>query len=227
MSERKFLVFEKNLDQLFVRCRICGEPTVDVKKSTVGSMVRVHAECMAGHVDLWHSQPVINQQPVGNILLSAAILLSGGLFSTFYLFASLLNFAFIGKSTFYELQHRILWPVIDKAWHDHVGVVQMLAQGRALRLCGDARCDSPGYSATYGTYTLMDMLDGLICGFSLVQVTETDHNSGAMEKEGLRRLLLQLRRDGLNVSLLATDRSAQIRAMMRRESPTIKHRFDI
>ena len=133
------------------------------EKSTVGSMVRVHAECMAGHVDSWHSQPVINQQPVGNILLSAAILLSGGLFSTFYLFASLLNFAFIGKSTFYELQHRILWPVIDKAWHDHVGVVQMLAQGRALRLCGDARCDSPGYSATYGTYTLMDMLDGLIC----------------------------------------------------------------
>ena len=172
-------------------------------------------------------QPVINQQPVGNILLSAAILLSGGLFSTFYLFASLLNFAFIGKSTFYELQHRILWPVIDKAWHDHVGVVQMLAQGRALRLCGDARCDSPGYSATYGTYTLMDMLDGLICGFSLVQVTETDHNSGAMEKEGLRRLLLQLRCDGLNVSLLATDRSPQIRAMMRREFPTIKHQFDI
>ena len=115
MSERKFLVFEKNLDQLFVRCRICGEPTVDVKRSTVGSMVRVHAECMAGHVDSWHSQPVINQQPVGNILLSAAILLSGGLFSTFYLFASLLNFAFIGKSTFYEMQHRILWPVIDKA----------------------------------------------------------------------------------------------------------------
>ena len=96
-----------------------------------------------------------------------------------------------------------------------------------MRLCGDARCDSPGYSATYGTYTLMDMLDGLICGFSLVQVTETDHNSGAMEKEGLRRLLLRLRRDGLNVSLLATDRSPQIRAMMRREFPTIKHQFDI
>ena len=35
---------------------------------------------------------------------------------------------------------------------------------------GDARCDSPGYSAKYGSYTLMDLVTKKILDFQLVQV---------------------------------------------------------
>jgi hypothetical protein len=37
-------------------------------------------------------------------------------------------------------------------------------------LGGDARCDSPGYSAKYGSYTLMDLVTKKILDFQLVQV---------------------------------------------------------
>ena len=47
--------------------------------------------------------------------LWAAILLSGGLFSTFFTFASLLNLAFIGGRTFYYIQKQLLCPVVHHA----------------------------------------------------------------------------------------------------------------
>lgn len=39
---------------------------------------------------------------------------------------------------------------------------------------GDARCDSPGYSAKYGTYTIMDLERNKILDFQLVQVKHSD-----------------------------------------------------
>ena len=52
-------------------------------------------------------------------------------------------------------------------------------------LHGDGRCDSPGYSAKYCTYYIMDSVSGLILDYNLVQSTETE-SSVAMEKEGLQ-----------------------------------------
>ena len=48
-------------------------------------------------------------------------------------------------------------------------VVEYL-RGEQLHLSGDGRCDSPGYSAKYGTYSLMDSATDLILDYSLVQV---------------------------------------------------------
>ena len=43
-------------------------------------------------------------------------------------------------------------------------------QGRVLTLGGDARCDSPGFSAKFGSYTLMDLEFGKVVDLQLVQV---------------------------------------------------------
>ncbi len=58
-------------------------------------------------------------------------------------------------------------------------------------LAGDARCDSPGYNAKFGTYTLMHA-DGChqsgsrkIVDTQLVQVSEVK-NSNHMEPEGMK-----------------------------------------
>ena len=94
-------------------------------------------------------------------------------------------------------------------------------------LSGDGRCDSPGYSAKYGTYSLMDNATGFIIDYSLVQVTETGTSVG-MEKEGLRRSLATVIGDlNLSVATLATDRHCQIAAFMRMEYPSINHQFDV
>ena len=54
-----------------------------------------------------------------------------------------------------------------------------MKQSGSVDVCGDGRCDSPGHSAKYGTYTLMDEKTNLIIEFSVVQVTEVT-SSNAM-----------------------------------------------
>ena len=44
-----------------------------------------------------------------------------------------------------------------------------------MDLCGDGRSDSPGHSAKYGTYSLIDEATGHITDFSFVQVSEVLH----------------------------------------------------
>ena len=39
-----------------------------------------------------------------------------------------------------------------------------------LVLAGDGRCDSPGYSAKFGSYTLMEQQVNRVVDFQLVQV---------------------------------------------------------
>ena len=41
---------------------------------------------------------------------------------------------------------------------------------KQLHLSGDGRCDSPGYSAKYGTCTLINYATDLVLDYSLVQV---------------------------------------------------------
>ena len=43
-------------------------------------------------------------------------------------------------------------------------------EGKELILGGDGRCDSPGHSAKYGSYSLMDLEQNRILDSQLVQV---------------------------------------------------------
>ena len=61
-------------------------------------------------------------------------------------------------------------------------------RGKQLHLSGDICCDSPGYSAKYSTYTIMDSATDLILDYSLV----------AMEKEGLQCCLDKLLTQDVN-----------------------------
>ena len=53
---------------------------------------------------------------------------------------------------------------------------------------GDVRCDSPGYSAKYGTYTIMEASSSKIIDFHVSHV-QLSGNSARMEKGGLLKLL--------------------------------------
>lgn len=44
------------------------------------------------------------------------------------------------------------------------------ADGRKVDLAGDGRCDSPGHSALYGVYSMMDSLTGKALYFELIKV---------------------------------------------------------
>jgi hypothetical protein len=49
VEQKTFVVFEKNLDELFVTCSTCAKPIVEQSKQCIGSMVVVQAVCVDGH----------------------------------------------------------------------------------------------------------------------------------------------------------------------------------
>ena len=154
VSDRKFVVFESQLDQLLARCQSCGQVVEEKEKKVTGSLLSVTCHCLNGHTTVWDSQPTYGRgmfkTGIGNILIAAAILFSGGVYSTFSLWASLLNLSFIGRSTFFHIQSTILCPVVNYVWLLQVEAIHFLCKGRKVKLSGDGRCDSPGYSAKFG-----------------------------------------------------------------------------
>ena len=99
-EQKKFIVFEENLDKLFVTYSTCFMPNADFSKILVGSMVEIHILCVDGHKNKWQSQPKIDSNIAGNVLLAGSILFSGNSFQNINSFAQRLNLAFIGKSFF-------------------------------------------------------------------------------------------------------------------------------
>lgn len=83
-----------------------------------------------------------------------------------------------------------------------------------LSVSGDGRNDSPGHSAQYLTYTLMNHDNKDIVAMAIVDKREANLKSPNMEKIGLQRALTQLTDAGLTVSELVTDAHVQIAAMM-------------
>ena len=74
-GERKFIVYERQLDKLLYICKTCNS-LCDIEKSVTGSLVTVTTICPNNHISKWSSQPVIGELPEGNLLISAAILFS-------------------------------------------------------------------------------------------------------------------------------------------------------
>ena len=95
-----------------------------------------------------------------------------------------------------------------------------------VEVVGDGRCDSPGHSAKYGTYSLMDSTTNQLICFIVVHVANAG-NSVAMEKYGLIKILDSLEETGVNVACLTTDRHISIRKYMREDRSKILHQFDI
>ena len=65
-------------------------------------------------------------------------------------------------------------------WHCHqLSLLSLLkSAGTKLTLGGDGRADSPGHSAKYGSYTVMDLEQHVVVDMQLVQVyTHNSHKS--------------------------------------------------
>ena len=73
----------------------------------------------------------------------------------------------------------------------------------------------------------MDIKHKVILDFERLHVSETG-SSGTMEKEGLSRILKRFKNADITVATLATDRSPQIKAMMRnKDFEEVDHQFDV
>jgi ribonuclease HI len=225
--EKKFIVFESQLHKLFKICQHCGSSIDTTTQINQGSMVAIATNCLNGHSVSWQSQPLIEGTAAGNILIPASILFSGNTYKRIADFAKYLNLQFVSSSHYYSTQTNTLFPVVQHTWlTSQNALVKKLNQSDGVDVCGDGRCDSPGHSAKYGTYTLMDEKTNLIIEFSLVQVTEVT-SSNAMEYEGCKRALNSIIKNKIPIRCLTTDRHTTITAKMRTNYANIVHQYDV
>ena len=85
-----------------------------------------------------------------------------------------------------------------------------------VTLAGDGRCDSPGHSAKYSTYTMLDVETDLVVDFKVVSVCEVK-NLNAMEKKGFIETLNFIEAAGVDVAGISTDSHPQIKKYMQEE----------
>lgn len=79
-----------------------------------------------------------------------------------------------------------------------------------LILSGDGRCDSPGKSAKFCTYSMMETTDNQILHFENVDKREVGLQSPNMEREGIIRCLNFLLSSGMKISEVVTDSSTSV-----------------
>jgi hypothetical protein len=227
-GDRKFIAFESSILELcgLVCCSECRNPMMITNTSYVGSTLRLEFTCPNSHEYVWRAQPMVNKMALGNLMLSAAIVFSGNTYSRFRQMADYVNLGFPNESTYRSVANKYVYPVVNEAWLAEKRVVVNSLQGRSLAITGDGRCDSPGFSAKYGTYTVMEMNSRKIVEFVVVHVKQAG-NSVGMEKFGLIECLDNVKNAGLTVTTLATDRHVQITCYMRKEQPQIEHQYDV
>ncbi|XP_041360848.1 uncharacterized protein LOC121377055 [Gigantopelta aegis] len=83
-----------------------------------------------------------------------------------------------------------------------------------------------GFSAKYGSYSLIDLSKDKVIILELIQSNEVG-GSHYMEKQGLDQALTSLMEHGISVDVLVTDRHCQIKKWMREQHADIAHYFDV
>ncbi|PIK49341.1 hypothetical protein BSL78_13800 [Apostichopus japonicus] len=211
--EPKYLVFESSLMGLFNLCPECHGESQGRISHIRGSLIVINHVCQnqpqpCGFNRKWYSQPFIGNIPAGY---------SGDERSK--------------CSSFIVHQRLYLQPAIVNTWERmQFKMVEDLKESEEkLVIGGDARNDSPGHTAKYGSYTFLEQNLNKVIHVELVQKNEVA-NSYQMELEALKRGIAWLQTMELEMRTIITDRHMQVTAWIREEltkKEDIKHYFDV
>ena len=149
-------------------------PAVRMKKN--GTMVTVTQDCLhcGDCAFTWRSQPqIFGRYPAGNILLSFGVLTAGASISRVLLVLRNMGLSAITARSFYQHQKEFLFPVILYQWETHRRNMMLQLQSmKNVVWCGDARFDSMGHYAKFGTYTMFCSTIQKVTQFCVVQVKQ-------------------------------------------------------
>ncbi|KAL1251999.1 hypothetical protein QQF64_019795 [Cirrhinus molitorella] len=213
-----YIVYENCLLQLFEHCPVCHRVT-DVRTRRVGTFLAVEQRCP--HCDFfrkWNSQPTVGSTPAGNLQLSVAVYATGASFFKLQKIFRAMQLKMIHYDTFQSHARRYIEPAIVHSWKKaQDGILQQLSKQKNIVLGGDLKADSPGHSAKFGSYSVMDLRTSTIVDLQLVQSNEV---GGSMKKEGLKRSLDLLRAHGVTFDSFVTDQNPQVQKFLREANIT-------
>lgn len=195
-----------------------GSRKVVDKKIDAGVLLITH-KCTRGHGGVWSSSSVLAEKRgqklyVSSVLLASSVLVSGNNFEKVSLLAKGMNLNYVSSSTFSRIQSLYALPSIRDLWDRVKEVVWKVFENDVLVLCGDGRMDSPGFSAKYCVYTMMEHYLNIIVDLEVVDKREAGGTSTLMEKMGCKRLLERMM-NSLNLGEIVTDASRVIMKMVR------------
>ena len=139
-----------------------------------GTFISIRQSCdHCEYVWVWHSQPFIRDTPAANLLLSAAILFTGSTPGKVFHFLECLNVACTTNRTFHLHQSQYLQPAVLSVWNYHQRQILLAITNKdsPLIVGGDGRADSPGHSAKFGSYGIIDLDTNKVLHIELVQVS--------------------------------------------------------
>ncbi len=174
-AEEKLLIFKSCLWELFETCPVCSRPCLVETVNRKGTMVKIKWTCTGcQRVKEWSTQPTINDVPAGNILLSAAILACGASPAKVLRVLDPLNVLSISISPYRDHVEKYVHPTIWHVWKVERDAIleQLQVTGQGLQLGCDGRNDSPGHSAKFGSYTMMETRINKVIDVQLVQVSQ-------------------------------------------------------
>ncbi|XP_061599729.1 uncharacterized protein LOC133462479 [Cololabis saira] len=216
-KEKKYIIYRSCLMELFKECPLCQRPS-QVSSKTRGTMLIVEQTCTycAQKVRTWRSQPMIRSMPAGNIQLSSAIYIAGESFSKFERVFNEMNVAIHKYRTFRRHTKNYVEPAIVYAWKQSQNdlLAQCQSSPNGIIAGGDMRADSPGHSAKYGSYTMMNLAVDKVIDVQLVQSNQVG-GSNLMEKQGLADSLAFLEQKDVTVKCIVTDRHPQIQKYLK------------
>ena len=142
---------------LFKYCLSCGCLANVLNVCTRGSMLIVELLCYKGHKNIWRSQQVINRYALGDLRLAASTLYSANTYAKLEAFFKLANIPFLCKTSYYNIQKKFLFGVINEAWlNERTILIRGIKKKPACSLSGHGRCDSPGHCTKYMAYSILD-----------------------------------------------------------------------
>uniref|UniRef100_A0A3Q2Q7U9 Uncharacterized protein n=1 Tax=Fundulus heteroclitus TaxID=8078 RepID=A0A3Q2Q7U9_FUNHE len=136
--------------------------------------------------------------------------------------SSLLNINCQTLRTFFNNQSQYLHNTVIQTWKTSQQKLMSTLASKKLDLGDDARCDSMGHSAKFGSYSLLELEKNKIISVQLVQSNEVQ-GSYHMELEGLKRCREAV--DGFEIKAVVTDRHRQVGKWIR-ENWHVPHYFD-
>ena len=196
----------------------CSKPIVRCVPTISGCSIKLELMCSEKHLIEWYSCPNVTSKgggsiPANNILQAAGILFSGSHYSKYFMMNRICNAHGISESIFYRYQKHLLAPTVDEYWLAQQQSALMQLSGKALVLAGDGCCDSPGKSAKFCTYTLMDTATEMVVQTSTVDKREVGGKSPNMEREALFRSLTAVTQH-VTVTEVVTDASTSVKKML-------------
>ena len=162
-----------------------------------GGVLLITHRCSKGHGGVWSSSAVLAEKRgqklyVLSVLLASSVLVSGNNFEKVSLLAKGMNLNYVSSSFFSRMQSLYALPSITDLWSKMKEVVWKVFENDVLVICGDGRMDSPGFSAKYCVYTMMEHYLNIIVDLEVVDKREAGGTSTLMEKMGCKRLLERL-----------------------------------